>query len=204
MVERSSDQQRSSPSATAHVVEGLGRVAKRRPDSDRKREPIELDEPRHFRKRFGFRSKQDPRIIACSSGQSGAHLPLLLDSAKGAADPTQLVEALQDPLRMGSARHRHRQGAGPARLPTSRRTKTVERECNPFANLRGSFDVCGRPLRAHGRRAFRLSREASLRRRALRLQSPARDPSPRRRPAKSLPSVIGNPDAPMRDSSLRP
>src|SRR5271166_3748014 len=88
MVERSRDQQRSSGSVTAHVVEGFGRLAKRRPDSDRKREPTELDEPRHFRKRFGFRSKQDPRIIARSSGQSGAHLPLLLDNAKRAADPT--------------------------------------------------------------------------------------------------------------------
>src|SRR5271166_4215875 len=64
MVERLRDQQRSSRGVTAHVVEGFGRVAKRRPDSDRKREPTELDEPRHFRKRFGFRSKQDPRIIA--------------------------------------------------------------------------------------------------------------------------------------------
>jgi hypothetical protein len=49
--------QRSSRGVTAHVVEGFGRVAKRRPDSDRKREPTELDEPRHFRKRFGLRSK---------------------------------------------------------------------------------------------------------------------------------------------------
>src|SRR5271166_7205641 len=57
MVKRSRDQQRSSRSVTPHVVEGFGRVAKRRPDSDRKREPAELDEPRHFRKRFGFRSK---------------------------------------------------------------------------------------------------------------------------------------------------
>ena len=43
-----------------------------------------------------------------------------------------------------------------------------------------------------------------VRRRALRLRSPTRDPSRRRRPRprKSFPSVIGNRDAPMRDSSL--
>src|SRR5208337_835998 len=94
MVKRSRDQQRSSRSVTPHVVEGFGRVAKRRPDSDRKREPAKLDEPRHFRKRFAFRSKQNPRVIACSSRESGPHLPLLLDCAEGAADPTPLIEAL--------------------------------------------------------------------------------------------------------------
>src|SRR5271165_6246726 len=102
MVKRLRDQQRSSRSVTPHVVEGFGRVAKRRPDSNRKREPTELDEPRHLRKRFGFRSKQDPPIVARSSGQSGAHLPLLLDNAKGAADPTPLIEALHQ--RMDSGR----------------------------------------------------------------------------------------------------
>src|SRR5271157_3465043 len=94
MVKRSRDQQRSSRSVTPHVVEGFGRVAKRRPDSDRKREPAKLDEPRHFRKRFAFRSKQNPCVIACSSGESGPHLPLLLDCAKGAGDPAPVVEVL--------------------------------------------------------------------------------------------------------------
>src|SRR5271166_348362 len=94
MVERSRNEQRSSGSVTAHVVEGFGRLAKRRPDSDRKRELPKLDESRHFRKRFGFRSKQDPSIIARSSGQSSAHLPLLLNNAKRAADPAPLIESL--------------------------------------------------------------------------------------------------------------
>src|SRR5271166_1222317 len=94
MVERSRDQQRSSWGVTAHVVEGFGRVAKRRLDSDRKREPSKFDEPRHFRKRFAFRSKQNPRVIACSSRQSGPHLPLLLDCAEGAGDPAAFVEVL--------------------------------------------------------------------------------------------------------------
>src|SRR5271157_1921030 len=94
MFNTSRDQQRSSRSVTPHVVEGFGRVAKRRPDSDRKREPAKLDEPRHFRKRFTFRSKQNPRGIVCSSRESGPHLPLLLDCAEGADDPAPVVEVL--------------------------------------------------------------------------------------------------------------
>src|SRR5271166_5904878 len=154
MVERSRDQQRSSGSVTAYVFEGLGRVAKRRADSDRKREPTELDVPRHFRKRFGFRSKQDPPIIARSSGQSGAHLPLLLDNAKGAADPTPLIEALHQRMDGGRVAQRAlSQAREQLRLvvPCGEIERRVERASQIREWIAFAFDRLGRARLEAGR-----------------------------------------------------
>ena len=254
-VERSRDQQRSSPERDAACGRRLWARREEPPGFRSEERAAQARRAAPSLRALRFPVKQDPRIIARSSGQSGAHLSFLLDNGKGAADPTPLVEALHQRMHGGRVAQRALAQAGEqvrlivpggevkrrvdalldiANGLSSRATASVapalrhagrsdalamavtraphsERVCKanvpkppaaPWTNflslgvltgdagprrsqphrdeaigqggevlkLLGSPapSACGRPLRAHGRRAFRLSKEASLRRRALR------------------------------------